>query len=61
MKYLILIILMGCQTIDHPKLVWSDEFNTNGKTRRKKVDFDLGNGENGWGNSELEYYTNDPK
>jgi len=43
------------------KLLWSDEFN--GKKgalpSSKNWDYDLGNGY-GWGNAELEYYTNKP-
>lgn len=42
------------------KLVWSDEFNTNGLPDSTKWGYDLGTGcpENcGWGNNELEYYT----
>src|ERR1041385_1028428 len=64
MKYLIIIVAAGiiaCQEIDRRKLVWSDEFNTPGKPDDTKWSYDLGNGENGWGNNELEYYTNDAK
>ena len=39
------------------KLVWSDEFNGS-SLDRSKWSFEIGNGTNGWGNSELEYYTN---
>ncbi|MEO6638864.1 MAG: PKD domain-containing protein, partial [Ginsengibacter sp.] len=42
-------------------LVWSDEFNTDGMPDATKWGYDLGNGSNGWGNSELEYYTNRPE
>ena len=38
------------------KLVWSDEFNTDGVPDTSKWGYDLGSG--GWGNNELEYYTN---
>lgn len=41
-------------------LVWSDEFNGNGAPDPAKWGYDLGNN-NGWGNSELEYYTNRPE
>lgn len=37
-------------------LVWSDEFNTDGAPDPTKWGYDLGAG--GWGNNELEYYTN---
>lgn len=39
------------------KLVWSDEFDTNGAPDATKWGYDIGNN-NGWGNNELEYYTN---
>ncbi len=42
------------------KLVWSDEFDGK-QIDRGKWDFDIGNGDGGWGNAELEYYTNEPK
>lgn len=37
-------------------LVWSDEFNTDGAPDASKWGYDLGAG--GWGNGELQYYTN---
>jgi len=37
-------------------LVWSDEFNTAGAPDPSKWGYDIGAG--GWGNSELQYYTN---
>jgi beta-glucanase (GH16 family) len=40
-------------------LVWSDEFNTNGAPDPAKWGYDLGAG--GYGNNELEYYTNRPE
>lgn len=43
-----------------PKLVWSDEFDVNGAPDSSKWGYDLGNN-SGWGNNELEYYTNDIK
>src|SRR5690242_17628361 len=64
MKYLIIVAvaaILACNETDKRKLVWSDEFNTPGKPDDAKWTYDLGNGQNGWGNSELEYYTNDPK
>ena len=38
------------------RLVWSDEFNIPGSPDPTKWGYDLGAG--GWGNNELEYYTN---
>ena len=37
------------------KLVWSDEFNTPGLPDKANWSYDIGG--NGWGNHELEYYT----
>jgi beta-glucanase (GH16 family) len=39
-------------------VVWSDEFDTDGPPDPTKWGYDLGNGSNGWGNNESEYYTN---
>ena len=46
--------------LDFTRLVWSDEFNTNGAPDPNKWGYDLGTG-NGFGNHELEYYTNRPE
>lgn len=68
--YLALIVLLSsCQKDgiqDLPKrsweLTWSDDFNgTAGSAPdNSKWNFDLGTGTNGWGNSELQTYTNQP-
>jgi hypothetical protein len=39
------------------KPFWSDEFDSNGAPDPSKWVYDIGNGSNGWGNAELEYYT----
>jgi beta-glucanase (GH16 family) len=44
---------------DYTNLVWSDEFNVDGAPDTTKWNYDLGNN-SGWGNSELQYYTNSP-
>lgn len=41
-------------------LVWSDEFNGN-ELSKDFWNYEIGNGAGGWGNNELEYYTNSPK
>lgn len=38
-------------------LVWSDEFNTPGAPDPGKWTYDIGTGSGGWGNAELQYYT----
>lgn len=45
-------------TTDYTNLVWSDEFNIDGAPDATKWVYDLGNGDNGWGNSEKQNYTN---
>ncbi|MEP6735603.1 MAG: glycoside hydrolase family 16 protein [Chryseolinea sp.] len=72
--FLIVFILpiFACKEKDEPptevqpftKLVWSDEFDKDGAPEQTKWNYDLGDGcpDNcGWGNNELEYYTNDAK
>jgi beta-glucanase (GH16 family) len=41
-----------------PGLIWEDEFNVNGGPSPVNWTFDIGTGSNGWGNNELQYYTN---
>jgi len=43
---------------DYTNLVWSDEFNTDGAPDATKWNYDLGKGDNGWGNNEKQNYTN---
>jgi len=38
--------------------IWSDEFNGSGLPDGAKWSFDVGTGAGGWGNNELQYYTN---
>ena len=38
-------------------LVMSDEFDVNGKPNSEIWNYDIGTGNNGWGNGELQYYT----
>ena len=42
-------------------LVFSDEFNTNGAPDPAKWGYEIGTGSGGWGNNELQYYTNRPE
>ncbi len=42
-------------------LVMQDEFNTNGTPNSAIWDYNIGMGNNGWGNNELQYYTNRPE
>jgi beta-glucanase (GH16 family) len=67
MKYILALLIFSLCTspqVDRRKLVWSDEFNTPGKPDDSKWGYDMGDGcpnVCGWGNNELQYYTNDPK
>jgi beta-glucanase (GH16 family) len=40
------------------ELVWSDEFESEGLPDSRFWSYDLGSGQNGWGNSEVQSYTN---
>ena len=61
---LILVASMCCNNNSGPnntsptpeKLVWSEEFNYNGLPDSSKWNYDVGG--NGWGNRELQYYSN---
>lgn len=39
-------------------LIWSDEFDVAGFPDASKWGYDIGTGSGGWGNAELQYYTN---
>lgn len=41
------------------KLIWSDEFNVPGRPDTTRWGYDIGG--NGWGNNELQYYTDKPE
>jgi beta-glucanase (GH16 family) len=40
-----------------PTLYWAEEFDVNGAPSTATWGYDLGNGQGGWGNQELQYYT----
>lgn len=44
-----------------PTLLWSEEFNVDGAPDPTKWGYDIGKGDYGWGNNELEYYTSRPE
>jgi beta-glucanase (GH16 family) len=65
----IALFLLGCEQQPVQSLpqrtwtlTWSDEFDgaVGSSPDTSKWKFDIGTGVNGWGNSELEYYTNRP-
>lgn len=59
-----LTLFLGCSTdekqvvITKTNLVMSEEFNTDGTPDSNLWSFNIGTGNNGWGNNELQYYTN---
>ena len=62
--FFVLVISIGaCATEDEQRvvnftqLVIADEFSTDGAPNGDIWGFDIGTGENGWGNNELQYYT----
>jgi beta-glucanase (GH16 family) len=68
--FLLILLSVGCQKSDIQELetrswnlVWSDEFEGDSLSRpdSTKWTFDLGNGDGGWGNQELQSYTNSPQ
>ncbi len=43
------------------ELIWQDEFDQNGTPDPSKWGYNIGNGDNGWGNGESQYYTDRPE
>ncbi len=64
-----LLVMTGCDTDDTQtvtnfnNLIIADEFDTEGSLDSTLWTYDIGRGPNGdgWGNQELQYYTNDPE
>jgi beta-glucanase (GH16 family) len=57
-----LLLIAGCSEKQAERtytLVWQDDFDTDGAVDDTKWSYDLGGG--GWGNAELQTYTNDPR
>lgn len=49
----------GGSNIDFDNLVWADEFNEDGAPNTSNWGYNIGTGNNGWGNGESQYYTDD--
>ncbi len=69
-SFILIFSFTGCNPDDVQKLeernwqmVWSDDFNglAGELPDNTKWTFDIGTGEGGWGNEELQYYTDRPK
>jgi len=62
-----LLIVLSCSTNDKQtvttmnQLVMQDEFDVNGAPDSALWGYNIGTGSNGWGNNELEYYTDRPQ
>ncbi len=62
-----LFLLQSCSTdekqtvVTKTQLVMSDEFDVNGAPNSSLWGYNIGTGSNGWGNNELQYYTNRPE
>lgn len=60
---LTILVITSCDTDEtqtvakFTQLVMQDEFSTDGALDSTIWDFNIGTGENGWGNNELQYYT----
>jgi beta-glucanase (GH16 family) len=52
---------IGAGPWDGYELVWADEFNQDGQPDKSRWTYDIGRGDNGWGNQELQYYTDRPE
>lgn len=46
---------------DYTNLIWQDEFNIQGAPNPANWSYNLGRGDNGWGNGEAQYYTSRPE
>jgi beta-glucanase (GH16 family) len=46
----------GPPAVDYTNLVWQDEFETGTAPDPAKWNMEIGNGQDGWGNQELQYY-----
>jgi beta-glucanase (GH16 family) len=66
---MLLLTTSACDTVDTQQLaersytlVWSDEFNgeAGASPNSEYWNFNIGTGQNGWGNQELQYYTDRP-
>ncbi|MBT8264794.1 MAG: glycoside hydrolase family 16 protein [Muriicola sp.] len=63
----LLFLILGCSTeetqtvVNFTELTMQDEFDTDGAPNSSIWGFDLGTGADGWGNNELQYYTDRPE
>jgi beta-glucanase (GH16 family) len=61
------LLTLSCSTdekqtvVTKTNLVMGEEFNSNGAPDSNLWSYDIGTGNNGWGNNELQYYTDRPE
>jgi len=62
-----MLVIMGCSSDEKQtvttmnNLVFQDEFNDDGAPNSANWSYNIGTGSNGWGNNELQYYTDRPE
>ena len=62
-----LLLVLGCSTDEKQtvtkmtQLLKQDEFDVDGAPDSSMWNYEIGTGNNGWGNNELEYYTSRPE
>jgi hypothetical protein len=67
LSFATILLLNSCSTDEKQtvttktKLVMSDEFNVDGEPDPNIWSFNIGTGNGGWGNNELQYYTSRPE
>lgn len=66
MLFFSLLLLSSCgdeeqEVTKLDELVMQDEFNADGAPNSAIWDYDIGTGQDGWGNQELQYYTDRPE
>ncbi len=61
--YILLLLFTASASIpsmaQRYELVWAENFDVDGALSSQRWVYDIGNGSNGWGNAELQYYTAD--
>ncbi|MGC6431200.1 MAG: glycoside hydrolase family 16 protein [Jejuia sp.] len=61
------VVVLGCNTdetqtvANFTEITMADEFDVDGAPNPDIWNFDIGTGQNGWGNNELQYYTSRPE
>jgi beta-glucanase (GH16 family) len=64
--FVVMAIFLSCQNdkqtvVNFTQLAMQDEFNVDGQPNSSLWNYNIGRGENGWGNNELQFYTDRAK